>query len=86
MGLCGIKKQKNVSARNWTHKHLVKQKVDFQLKLHHATELLRHLTEIDSLLLLNWNLNVFISILLMQVQDGKSKQKWQFVHKPLNEF
>ena len=50
-----------------------------------TTELLRSLTEIDSLLFIDWNLNVLFSKYIMQVKESKSKQKCKFFHKPLAE-
>ena len=51
-----------------------------------TTELLRHLTEIDILLFIDWNLNVLFSKYIMQVKESKSKQKCKFFHKPLAEI
>ena len=72
MGECGRKNQKKYCLSLGLNSRPLgeaKKLMYFQLKLYYWA------TENDSLLLLDWNLYVFISILLMQVQKGKSKQK-----------
>ena len=77
---------KTASVRDWTHNHLVKQKVDeFSTK----SLPLSYWGIIQRKTAYYWKIEIwmfFISILFMQVQEGKSKQKWWFFHKPLAEF